>query len=120
MRSYSDELEAIAKRVEEAKVYLKLGRTKERMAELEPIMASPNLWDDVDNARRVTTEFNRLKSDIDEFEALDMAIADLGALEEMLAEGEDESLSSEYAVLFSKLSRHIDDVELRSLFSGSA
>ena len=118
MRSYSDELEALAKRVEEAKVYLKLGRTIERMAELEPVMASPNLWDDVESARRVTTEFNRLRSDIDEFATLDSAIADLGALEEMLAEGEDESLSSEYETLFSKLSRHIDEVELRSLFSG--
>ncbi|MDA8195768.1 MAG: peptide chain release factor 2 [Actinomycetota bacterium] len=118
MRSYSDELEALAKRVEEAKVYLKLGRTIERMAELEPVMASPNLWDDVESARRVTTEFNRLKSDVDEFDTLDLAIADLGALEEMLAEGEDESLSSEYETLFSKLSRHIDEVELRSLFSG--
>ena len=118
MRSYSDELEAIAKRVEEAKVYLKLGRTLERMAELEPVMASPNLWDDVDNARKVTTEFNRLKSDVDVFDSLDLAIADLGALEEMLAEGEDDSLSSEYELLFAKLAKHIDEVELRSLFSG--
>lgn len=118
MRSYSDELEAIAKRVEEAKVYLKLGRTIERMTELEPVIASPNLWDDVDNARRVTTEFNRLKADVDEFETLDGAIADLGALEEMLAEGEDDSLSSEYQLLFAKLAKHIDEVELRSLFSG--
>lgn len=118
MRSYSDELEAIAKRVEEAKVYLKLGRTILRMAELEPVIASPNLWDDVDSARRVTTEFNRLKSDVDEFESLDSAIADLGALEEMLAEGDDDSLSAEYESLIAKLARQIDEVELRSLFSG--
>lgn len=118
MRSYSDELEAIAKRVEEAKVYLKLGRTVELMTELEPVIASPNLWDDVDSARRVTTEFNRLKSDVDEFDSLDSAIADLGALEEMLSEGQDLSLRTEYESLMAKLSRQIDEVELRSLFSG--
>ena len=54
MRDVTDDLSALRKRVDEAHAYLQIDAQRERLAELEAEASKPGLWDDPDEARRVT------------------------------------------------------------------
>ena len=118
LRSYSDELEALAKRVSEAREYLKVDRSTPRLAELEAIVASPDLWNDPERGRTLTGEYNLLLDDKRTVESLETKLGDLRALEELLGEDEDPVLAAEYAEEVGKLSKRLDELEMRALFSG--
>ena len=118
MRSYSDELESLAKRVGEAREYLKIDSSAARLAELEAVVATPDLWNDPERARALTAEYNALVDDRRTVEGLESKLGDLRALEELLDEDEDQVLSAEYAEEAGRLSRRLDELELRALFSG--
>ncbi|MDA8386947.1 MAG: peptide chain release factor 2 [Actinomycetota bacterium] len=118
MRSYSDELEALAKRVSEAREYLKVDRSTPRLAELEAIVASPDLWNDPERGRTLTGEYNLLLDDKRTVESLETKLGDLRALEELLGEDEDPVLAAEYAEEVGKISKRLDELEMRALFSG--
>ncbi len=118
MRSYSDELEALIKRVEEAKIYLKLSPSLVRIAELEPIVSSADLWNDADSARNITSEYNRLIADRDTIASTEKALDDLRALEELLSEEDDENLNAERESNLANLNQRLGEIELRALFSG--
>ena len=64
MRNFSDELAALRKRLNEAEAYLDLDGKRARHAELEAEIGRPDLWDDQDNARAITTEYGRVGDDI--------------------------------------------------------
>ncbi len=118
LRSYSDELEALAKRVSEAREYLKVDRSTPRLAELEAIVASPDLWNDPERGRTLTGEYNLLLDDKRTVESLETKLGDLRALEELLGEDEDPVLAAEYTEEVGKLSKRLDELEMRALFSG--
>ena len=118
MRSYSDELETLAKRVEDAKGYLKLDKSLSRLAELEPEVSSPDLWDDPERGRAISSEYNKLIEDKRVVDSLEALLDDLRALEELLAEDPDENLNVEYRDGMVGIGKRLDDLELRSLFSG--
>ncbi len=118
LRSYSDELEALAKRVSEAREYLKVDRSTPRLAELEAIVASPDLWNDPERGRTLTGEYNLLLDDKRTVEGLEAKLGDLRALEELLGEDEDPVLAAEYAEEVGKISKRLDELEMRALFSG--
>ncbi len=118
LRSYSDELEALAKRVSEAREYLKVDRSTPRLAELEAIVASPDLWNDPERGRTLTGEYNLLLDDKRTVESLETKLGDLRALEELLGEDEDPVLAAEYAEEVGKISKRLDELEMRALFSG--
>ncbi|HYZ99410.1 MAG TPA: peptide chain release factor 2, partial [Acidimicrobiales bacterium] len=56
MRDLTDELKALRARVEEAAGYLQVDDLRARRPQLETEASRPDLWDDADRARRVTTE----------------------------------------------------------------
>ena len=80
MQDFSGEIAALRKRLGDAETYLKIGELRERRPELEDASARPDLWDDPDEARKVTGElaavvddltmFDRLAESIDEAETL--------------------------------------------------
>lgn len=118
MRSYSDELETLTKRVEEAKVYLRMTSIIDQIVELEPVVSSPDLWNDADNARKVTSAYNKLVDDRDTVATIEASIEEVRALEELLAEEEDAALVLEHQAGIADLERRLSDLELRALFSG--
>src|SRR5438094_1732088 len=118
MRDFSDDLDALAKRLTEAERYLDLAGRRARLAELEEEASRPGLWDDPDRARIVTTELSRVKDDVDELEGLRRRLSDAETLHELAREEADESVEPELAQAVAELDRDLDRLELRSLFSG--
>src|SRR5687768_7674868 len=118
MHDFTDEFRALRRRLDEAERYLDLEGKQKRLAELEAEIGRPDLWDDPDEGRRVSTEFNRIKEDVDVLARLAGDLSDAETLAEMAAEEGDESQEPEIAAAVEKLTREFEALELRSLFSG--
>ena len=118
MRDFADDLGALARRLSEADRYLDLEGKRKRLAELEVTLAKPDLWDDADQARAVTTEFGRLNDDVTLLDGLRARLDDANTLYELAVEESDESFEAELAGVVAELGRNLDDLDLLSLFTG--
>ncbi len=118
MRDFSVQMKDLARRVQEASIYLQVDDARLEVAELETQAADPTLWDDQDRARSVTSRLSSLKSDIDVVEQLQVSLSDMQTLYELMREAGDESIESEIDQLSGALTKQLDQLELRSLFTG--
>jgi peptide chain release factor 2 len=116
-------IEELETRWDAARDYLKMDANRARRALLSDLAADPNLWDDQDNAREVTTELGRLSNDLDVFDTLRRGLDDAVVLAEFAREsldgGEpDAPTFQELADAVDALGRDIAALEIQSLFSG--
>jgi peptide chain release factor 2 len=118
MRNFSDDLAALRKRLNEAEIYLDVAGKRARKAELEVEIGKPDLWDDQDNARAVTTEYGRVGDDVKVLDDLATKLDDAEALYEMALEEQDESQANDIEHEVTALTKELDALELRSLFTG--
>jgi peptide chain release factor 2 len=122
-RDFAAELEESETRLAEAERYLGLDRLVARRVELEAAAADPDLWNDGDHARAVTTELGQVSADLDKLTQLRTELSDAQALREMVdesrAEGApDGSLEKELVETTDALRKQLGALELQSLFSG--
>src|SRR6476469_8080082 len=103
MRDFADDLSELRRRVTDARAYLRVDAAEARLAELEQAASKPDLWDDPDAARQVTSELARVKDDIDLVHGLEEA---------------DDSVEPEIAAGVANLAAELDRLELRALFMG--
>ncbi|HEX2039360.1 MAG TPA: peptide chain release factor 2 [Acidimicrobiales bacterium] len=118
MRDFTDDFRALRRRLEEAERYLDLEGKQKRLAELEAEIGRPDLWDDPDEGRRVSTEFNRVKEDVHLLTRLAGDLSDAETLAELATEESDASQEPEIAAAVDGLTGELDALEMRSLFSG--
>ena len=94
-----------------------------RRAELEVEAGRPDLWDDADRARAVTTELGRVTDDVQRFDGLESDLSEARVLLELVEEAAaggapDEGLAKELAETVTSLTARVGQLELESLFSG--
>jgi peptide chain release factor 2 len=123
LRDAVSTLEDLEARWSAARDYLKIEDGRERHATLALEAADPDLWNDQDRARQVTTELGRLSNDLEEFDQLRRALDDGLVLadfsREALGEGEaDWSLLDELSSTVDALEQSLAALEMRSLLSG--
>ncbi|MDQ4132388.1 MAG: peptide chain release factor 2 [Actinomycetota bacterium] len=118
MRDFSDELALLRQRLSSLEQVLDLGGKRERLSKLEAQASDPNLWDDADAARAVTTEMSQVKDDVDVLTSLSSQLSDAETLFQLAREESDDSFEAELEGAVSSLQRRVDELELRSLFSG--
>jgi peptide chain release factor 2 len=116
-------IEELETRWDAARDYLKIDASRARHAVLRDLAADPNLWDDQENARKVTTELGRLTNDLESFDALRRLLDDVVVLAEFARESlsagdADWSLFDELASSVEALGHAIAALETQSLFSG--
>jgi peptide chain release factor 2 len=117
-RDLRGELGTLRNRLEEAERYLGIARIRARRAELEKEVSRPDLWNDPDHAREVTSEFGRVGDDIELIESLDARLSDAEVLYELMVEEGDDSVAAELAASVDDLAGRLAELELRSLFTG--
>ncbi len=88
------------------------------IAELQDEVSAPDLWDDQDNAQRVTSRLSALQGEVDRLAALRSRLDDLGVLVEMAEEEDDAATLAEAETELRKLRASIDGLEVRTLLSG--
>ncbi len=111
-------LASLAERLSEAEHFLAADRLAERRAELEKLASEPDLWNDADHAREVTTELGRVNEDLDQLSGLARDLSDAETLNELIEEEADDSLRPEVEEGLDSLDRRLRALELRSLFGG--
>ncbi|MFT7473484.1 MAG: peptide chain release factor 2 [Verrucomicrobiales bacterium] len=118
MQDFSDTFTALRKRLDEAAGYLRISDQRSRLPQLEAEMSRPDLWDDANKARNVQTELSSVNDDISLFDGLHVSLEDAETLAEMAREEGDESLISEINETVGSMTKKLDDLELRALFTG--
>jgi peptide chain release factor 2 len=81
---------------------------------LQPQLNDPNLWDDPDNARRVSQEATQLSRKIEAFDTVANDVEGLVELYELADDGEEEELASE----FQRVEQDLEMLYRETLFSG--
>ena len=94
-RDLKADLAALRARLEEAEGYLRLDHLRERRAELEKEVSRPDLWDDPDLARRISSEFGSVGDDIELLEDLGRRLSDGEVLYQLMVEEGDDSVAGE-------------------------
>ncbi|MEM7286629.1 MAG: peptide chain release factor 2 [Actinomycetota bacterium] len=118
MADVNDELANARKRLAEAEGYLRIDDIRDRRIELEDQAAQPDLWDDMDRARKVNRELAEVTEDTDLFDRLTQEVEDVETMVELAAEDADSGLDDEIDEALASLTREFDDLELRALFTG--
>jgi len=118
MQDFTDQLNAIRSRLDEAAVYLRIAELEMRRPQLETEASRPDLWDDQERARQVTSELASVSEDLELFERLRSDVDDVDTLHLMAREEHDESLEPEITEGLDGLRAELDALEVRSLFTG--
>jgi peptide chain release factor 2 len=118
MRDRSEPLEELGRRVTEAHTYLRIDQAREEMTQLESRAASPDLWNDQEEARKITGRLANLRDDIERWEKVRNEVDDATTLDLLAREEGDESLTEEIDTAISSISNQLDDIELLALFNG--
>ena len=91
---------------------------KAEIAELERQAAAPDLWDDQENAQRVTSRLSRLQAEVDRLAALRRRVDDITVLIELAASEDDADTLAEAAAEYRPLADDVSALEVRTLLSG--
>jgi peptide chain release factor 2 len=114
-------LASLRARLDAAKGYLRLDELIQRVEELELEVAEPDLWSDPDHARKVMSEYGRTRDDVDRLVGLDTELGEAEGLYVMALEdggGELAGLERELEDVAAAVGTALDELELRTLFSG--
>jgi peptide chain release factor 2 len=93
-------------------------KLRAEMSELEVQVAAPNLWDNPENAQRVTSRLSALQADIERVTSLRSRLDDLGVLVELAQEEADAASLAEAEAELRALESAIEVLEVRTLLSG--
>src|SRR6476620_7455461 len=108
MRDFSDDISALRQRLDDARSYLRIDELEARVPELEKEASKGDLWDDPDDARRVTTELSKVNDDLELFNGLVQRLDDADTLAELAREEKDESQEPEIGRELADLATQLD------------
>lgn len=118
VKDFTEDIVGLQKRVTEAEQYLRIADQRIRFVELEEAASRPDLWDDQEEARQVTSALSNVRDDVVLIDGMISELGDIETLYEMAREEGDESLENEISQGITSLAARLDALELRSLFSG--
>ena len=115
---FADALKALESTLASVEHVVDIPRLQRELAELTDRAAAPDLWDDQENAQRVTSRMSVLQAEIGRVQGVRRRIDDLQVLHELAEEAEDEGVRAEVATELAALTREIGELEVRTLLSG--
>ncbi|WP_026328731.1 peptide chain release factor 2 [Streptomyces sulphureus] len=114
----SEALKSLSSTMESIEAVLDLDALRADITALEEQAASPDLWDDVDNAQRVTSRLSYLQGQLRKVEELRGRIEDLEVLFELAASEDDADTRAEAETELDSVRKAVDEMEVRTLLSG--
>ena len=118
MQDFSDDLRRLRGRLDEAEAYLRVEVLRVRRPQLEAESSRPDLWEQPERARAVTSELASVNEDLTIFDRLAADISDAETLNQLAVEEGADSEEAEIARLVGDLAARFGELELRSLFTG--
>ncbi|MBJ6638923.1 peptide chain release factor 2 [Streptomyces sp. DHE7-1] len=114
----SEELKSLSSTMESIEAVLDLDRLRADIAVLEEQAAAPSLWDNPDEAQKITSKLSHLQAEVRKAEGLRGRIDDLAVLFEMAEEEEDPDTRAEAESELVLVRKALDEMEVRTLLSG--
>ncbi|WP_200303715.1 peptide chain release factor 2 [Streptomyces adelaidensis] len=114
----SEELKSLSSTMESIEAVLDLDKLRADVAVLEEQAAAPSLWDNPDEAQKITSKLSHLQAEVRKAEALRGRIDDLGVLFEMAEEEDDPDTRAEAETEMASVKKALDEMEVRTLLSG--
>ncbi|GGV62099.1 MULTISPECIES: peptide chain release factor 2 [Streptomyces] len=114
----SEELKSLSSTMESIEAVLDLEKMRADIAVLEEQAAAPSLWDNPDEAQKITSKLSHLQAEVRKAEALRGRIDDLGVLFEMAEEEDDPDTRAEAETELTAVKKALDEMEVRTLLSG--
>ncbi|MFI0822434.1 peptide chain release factor 2 [Streptomyces sp. NPDC021098] len=114
----SEELKSLSSTMGSIEAVLDLDKMRADIAVLEEQAAAPSLWDDVENAQKITSKLSYLQGHLRRAEELRGRIDDLEVLFELAADEGDEDARAEAESELQAVRKAVDEMEVRTLLSG--
>ncbi|MFI6808537.1 peptide chain release factor 2 [Streptomyces luteogriseus] len=114
----SEELKSLSSTMESIEAVLDLEKLRADIAVLEEQAAAPSLWDNPDEAQKITSKLSHLQAEVRKAEALRGRIDDLSVLFEMAEEEDDPDTRAEAETELTAVKKALDEMEVRTLLSG--
>ncbi len=114
----SEELKSLSSTMGSIEAVLDLDKTRADIAVLEEQAAAPSLWDDPDNAQKVTSQLSYLQGQLRRTEELRGRIDDLEVLFELAEAEDDADARAEAEAELTSVRKALDEMEVRTLLSG--
>ncbi|MDH6569970.1 hypothetical protein M2160_004991 [Streptomyces sp. SAI-117] len=114
----SEELKSLSSTMESIEAVLDLDKLRADIAVLEEQAAAPSLWDNPDEAQKITSKLSHLQAEVRKADALRGRIDDLSVLFEMAEEEDDPDTRAEAESELAAVRKALDEMEVRTLLSG--
>jgi peptide chain release factor 2 len=116
--SHADAITAQRDRLAQLESDLDIVGRRHRYEELQQLAAAPDLWDDTDRARQVTTEMSQVEDLLRRYDGLVERLDDLEVLDELAGEEDDEGSAAEVVAGLDRVRAELDRMEVATLLSG--
>ncbi|MGN0062867.1 MAG: peptide chain release factor 2 [Nocardioides sp.] len=97
---------------------LDLDAMRTEIADLGEQVAAPDLWDNQENAQRVTGRLSTLNGEMERFTSLESRIEDLSVLVELAQEEGDDETLAEAEMELGRIHKSVESLEIRTLLNG--
>ncbi|KOG53325.1 peptide chain release factor 2 [Streptomyces griseoflavus] len=114
----SEELKSLSSTMGSIEAVLDLDKMRADIAALEEQAAAPSLWDDPENAQKITSRLSYLQGQLRRAEELRGRVDDLGVLFELAEAEGDEEARAEAEGELADVRKAVDELEVRTLLSG--
>ncbi|MFO7962730.1 MAG: peptide chain release factor 2 [Desulfobacterales bacterium] len=105
-------LRSLKAELDRLKGYLDLEKKRNRLNELEYVIAKPDFWDDPESTKSILRERSQLSQQIDHFNSLENSLEDCGILLELSEEADDSDVLKEVHQQAEDIGRKIRQLEL--------
>jgi peptide chain release factor 2 len=113
-----DEIKALDTTLGSVESVIDIARLRAELAELNEAVAAPDLWDNQDNAQKVTSRLSFVQGELNRVEGLRRRLDDAGVLLELGEDESDPDSVQEVATELLTLRKAIEELEVRTLLSG--
>jgi peptide chain release factor 2 len=117
-QDFSDRIKQLDATLGSIERVLDLDKMRVEIADLGEQVAAPDLWDDQDNATRVTGRLSMHNGELERFTGLESRIEDLGIMVELSQEEGDADSLAEAETELARIKKSVESLEIRTLLSG--
>ena len=112
------QIDQLGKSLESIEAVADLPRLRAEIAQLAEEVAAPDLWDDQENAQRVTSTLSVRQAEVERLEGLRNRLDDAAVMLELAVEENDADAKAEVGRELDRLAQEIEALEVRTLLSG--
>ena len=112
------QIDQLGRSLESIEAVADMPRLRAEIARLAEEVAAPNLWDDQENAQRVTSTLSAKQAEVERLEALRGRLDDAAVMLELAAEENDAEVKTDVERELHRLAKEIETLEVRTLLSG--